>query len=166
MKSKYYYILLLLAGIIYISITAFAFNAEPQDSSHASLIKFTHQTHIVENELDCETCHTAVESSTSLGDKLTPTMEACGECHDTEDDDNCELCHFEEVYEPIPVEQSSIYFNHKSHIEEQSMECVSCHKGLDKVDYGFESATLFPPMSDCYQCHDNTTKAAMLTTKY
>ena len=158
MKSKYFYILIFVVGAIYLSITAFTVDSEIQDSSHASLIKFTHQTHL-ENDLDCETCHTTVENSTSLVDKLTPTMETCGECHDIEDKTNCELCHYENIHEPLPVTKSSIYFNHKSHIVDQSMECIACHKGLDKVDYGYESPTLFPQMSDCYQCHNNTTKA-------
>ncbi|MEN8191548.1 MAG: cytochrome c3 family protein [Bacteroidota bacterium] len=158
MKPKHFYIFLLTAGIIYLTITAFSFQTEAKDPSNAKLIKFTHQTHI-ENELDCENCHTDAAESISLSDKLLPTMEACGECHDVEDDENCELCHFEEVLEPLPVSESPIYFSHKSHIEEQEMECTSCHQGLEKVDYGFESATLFPSMGDCYQCHDNTSKA-------
>jgi len=158
MKLKYYYILFIAVGIAFITMTAFDYKNDSQDSSHSSLLKFTHQTHL-DNGLDCETCHTAVTNSSSLSDKLTPTMEDCAECHDVEDDENCELCHFEDVYEPLPVKQSSITFNHQSHIEEQSMECISCHKGLDKVDYGFESPTLLPTMGDCYQCHNNTTLA-------
>ncbi len=34
------------------------------------------------------------------------------------------------------------------------MNCEDCHKGLDEVDYSFESANLFPPMETCASCHN------------
>jgi hypothetical protein len=36
------------------------------------------------------------------------------------------------------------------------MNCEDCHKGLDEVDYSFESANLLPPMETCASCHNES----------
>ncbi len=161
MKPKYFYIFLLTASAIYLSITAFSYRMDAEESQNKSIIKFSHQLHI-EMEVECEMCHAEVAESTSLSGKLLPSKDACADCHDVEDDENCEMCHYEDVNEPLPETRSELYFSHKSHIEDQSMECASCHKGLDQVDYAAESETGSPMMSDCFQCHDNNSGGVMV----
>jgi len=158
MRLKHFYILAFAASFFYFAFTASSFDGEPQDTNK-SLIKFSHQFH-VENDVECEACHTSVEESTVLNQILLPDMEACSECHDVEDEENCEMCHYKDVYEPLIVKTSELYFNHKFHLTEQKMECQNCHKGLDEEDYSFESSDVNPPMSNCFSCHNNKASAA------
>jgi hypothetical protein len=86
-------------------------------------------------------------------------MDACANCHDVEDDDECSTCHYEGVLEPFPQKASELIFNHKSHMAQDNVSCVKCHSGLDEVDFGFESATVFPSMESCNQCHSSVGNA-------
>ena len=103
------------------------------------IIKFSHQFHI-EEEVACADCHTEVESSVDLSASLLPTMDACANCHDVDDEEECSTCHYENVQEPFPVKSPELYFSHKSHMENENAECTSCHGGLSEVDFSFESS--------------------------
>lgn len=153
MKSKYY-ILIFIVGILYMSLSAFTFNSEV-DSTNKEIIKFSHQFHI-EQEVACEDCHTEAETSMDLTGSLLPTMDACANCHDVEDDDECATCHYEDVLEPFPVKKAELYFNHKVHLEQDNVNCEKCHSGLNEVDFSFESPTLFPTMENCAECHSSS----------
>ena len=126
--------------------------AQESQVTNKALIKFSHTFHY--EDVDCADCHTAVSESTSLDDELLPTMDACGECHDIEDDENCELCHYEDVYEPLVRSGAPLIFNHSFHLEKQELDCENCHKGLADVEYGIDSPEIFPAMAVCADCHN------------
>lgn len=155
-KHLYFGITILIVG--FLSLAAIkSDDAKDPGKTNKDLIKFSHSFH---KELaQCSDCHTKVSESTSLDDRLLPTMENCAGCHDVEDENNCKQCHYEDVLEPLIQKESSVKFNHKLHISDNKLECVSCHKGLDGVDYGFESKETYPPMTTCYGCHNNNTVA-------
>ena len=153
MKSKYLYLGLFAALFTFFLTTAFMENdAGGAASRNKDLIKFSHEFHL---ELtDCSSCHSKVEGSTSLNDRLLPSMDDCAGCHDVEDEEKCSTCHYEEVLEPLIQKKSGMIFSHKYHVSEENLECTNCHKGLDRVDYSFKAEGLTPPMNTCYQCHN------------
>jgi hypothetical protein len=153
MKSKYY-ILIIIVGILYLSLSAFSFDTEV-DSTNKGIIKFSHQFHI-EEEAMCTDCHSKVENSTDLSESLKPTMETCGNCHDVKDENECSTCHYDNVKVPFPAKNTELIFSHKAHLDQENVTCTKCHTGLNKVDYSFESPTVYPKMETCNQCHSES----------
>lgn len=159
MKIKYLYAALSVIIVLFLTIAAIGNDsANPKISDgNRNVIKFSHKVH--KDVTDCASCHTGVSESVSLNDRLLPEKSVCASCHDVEDSDNCTLCHYEEKYEPFVKTKSELMFNHKFHVNDQKMECSACHKGLEEVDYSFESTSVNPPMNVCASCHNNKTVA-------
>jgi len=125
-------------------------SSEPMQSNK-ELIKFSHSLH---SELvECADCHSTVAESTSLTDRLLPNHDNCVDCHDLDDENECKTCHVNENYEPLIQKKTELIYNHKIH-KLQGMNCIDCHKGLDKVDYSFESSEVIPSMEICAACHN------------
>lgn len=159
MKIKFLYAAFSLSVVVFLSIAAIGSNeGEETAKTNKDIIKFSHAVH--KEATDCASCHINVSESTSLTDRYLPNHDVCSSCHDVENTDECSMCHYEDVNEPLIQKTSELYFNHKFHISDQKMECTSCHKGIDEVDYAFQSASANPPMSNCYTCHNGTTVAA------
>ena len=115
-------------------------------------LKFSHQLHVVENEIDCATCHQAVETSTTGKDNLFPTMETCSDCHDIESEENCQMCHteVENPREVFRIEQYSPLFSHQKHLA-AGLECSSCHAGIEKKSD--TQRYILPTQTQCMDCH-------------
>ena len=156
MKVKYLYLSLGLASLFYLGFSRVS--NDPETSRNKSIIKFSHSLHAEMSE--CGDCHSAVSESEDLSGSLLPGKDDCAGCHDVDDDDNCELCHYEDLYEPLIPSQSELIFNHKFHISDQNMECENCHLGLTEVEYSYESENANPTMTLCYDCHNNNTIAS------
>ncbi len=147
MKIKYFY-----PGFIFLIIVVTTF-AVQQNGKNDKIIKFSHGYHLTEAGAECSDCHGAVWESESMLDRLIPTEETCGECHDVEDEEECSTCHYDNVQTLLVPTKPTLYFNHKLHMKEK-MECESCHKGLEDVNYSFESTELLPEMESCFaECH-------------
>ena len=159
MKSQKFYIVFGVAVLTFLFINAFTLNGDDEkEGVNKGIIKFSHQFHM---ELtDCESCHSAATEAKTLSDRLFPTMDDCAACHDVEDDEMCTQCHYEEVYEPLIQSESELIFDHSLHTSNESLECQTCHKGLDEVDYSFESENVLPGMDVCYTCHNDQTVAS------
>jgi hypothetical protein len=101
----------------------------------------------------CADCHAGVNNSTLSSDNILPKMENCYTCHD-QNTTECTTCHYEGK-EDIKFDnpKREINFNHKYHIENLKLDCVTCHTGLDKVDYA--SSVNLPSMETCYSCHND-----------
>ncbi len=158
MKSKILYLTIVL------SLLAIWFinpgSAEADDlPANKDLIKFSHSLH-AEVEIECADCHSGVTESTSLSDRLLPEKPYCAECHDVDDDENCETCHYEDVYEALVQHPSALMFDHKSHVGDLEIDCENCHQGFTKVDYSNELEHPNPPMMQCYSCHNDKTVAS------
>ncbi len=156
MKIKIFYAAITLSIIIFLTIAAVNERVEPQ-RTNKDIIKFSHSLH--KEIAECSTCHTKATESISLKDNLLPEKSACANCHDVENTEQCNTCHYEDVYEKLIKKKSELLFNHKKHVTEQKMECVICHRGIDDVDYAFQSAGAFPPMNQCITCHNNQSVA-------
>ncbi|MDP3831802.1 MAG: cytochrome c3 family protein [Ignavibacteriaceae bacterium] len=156
MKIKYYYgilTVLLLSALILSASTSLTKN---EDAS-GSKIKFSHKLH---SELtDCKSCHSPISDAKSLTDRLLPLKEDCKTCHDVEDTDACNTCHYEDVYEPLPIKTSELLFNHKLHLT-INLECTDCHRGITDFDNISEAKHKNPPMESCYTCHNDKSVAS------
>jgi len=159
MKPKKFYFALSVAVVAFLTITAFTFNGDNvKENANKSIIKFSHQFHL---ELsDCESCHSGATKAVTLSDRLLPTKDDCATCHDVEDDENCTLCHYEDVFEPLVQSEPELIFDHSFHTSDNNSECQTCHKGLDTVDYSFESTDALPAMDACYICHNDISIAS------
>jgi hypothetical protein len=148
MKNHLKIILLIIAGcVILFSLTANA-------SKEKSELKFSHKKHVIENELDCASCHTMAESSESGKDNLMPNMESCGSCHDLEATDKCGICHSDtENPRNVPrVENFLPGFSHKLHFTAE-VKCNDCHSRIEKKEV--VEPYLLPAMEACQQCHSD-----------
>jgi hypothetical protein len=130
-----------------------AFLNQPAEllQTNKDLIKFSHSLH--GDLAECKDCHSSVLESTSLKDRLLPNHDNCVECHDVENESECNTCHIDDNYQALIQKESGMIFNHKIH-NVLEMNCIDCHRGLEKVDYAFESAEAFPQMEICSSCHN------------
>ncbi len=115
-------------------------------------IIFSHKFHIGDLEVGCLTCHSDAGESSDSQDKIIPTMDVCGECHDVEDDEECGTCHrHPDDPEEIPNPERTIFFNHKLHLNNK-IACDHCHRDIGESE---EPGTSFmPTMKLCFGCHD------------
>jgi c(7)-type cytochrome triheme protein len=157
MKSKHIYLTFGFIAIFYLGFTNSG-SSDSLESRNQSIIKFSHSAH--DGISECADCHSAVSESINLSGSLLPVKDDCAACHDVDDDDNCSMCHYEDVYEALEPGSSALLFNHKLHIDDQELECEQCHSGIWEVNYSFESTSVNPGMEQCYTCHNNTTVAA------
>ena len=97
MKVKHLYFILGFISIIYFGFASI--DSHPEKSRNKSIIKFSHSVH--DGMAECADCHSAVSESQNMSGSLLPVKEDCAACHDVDDDDNCEMCHYEDVYEAL-----------------------------------------------------------------
>ena len=123
------------------------------ESVPPSTITFNHAFHVGEDVgAECAACH-AAEESASAEDRLLPTMEACGECHEVEDEEQCTLCHTDlDNAGEIDVPPREIVFSHQRHLGYEGVECAACHGGMEQVEAPGESH--LPGMPTCSMCHE------------
>jgi c(7)-type cytochrome triheme protein len=156
MKFKFPFLLLILLSASAFVNSAFSAN----DSTgikyrNKGIIKFSHKFHL-DGITDCQTCHTEAVKSTSLSKSVMPTMDDCAQCHDVNDDKNCTTCHYDENYQELTPKKVNLRFNHSFHINKQKLQCETCHKSFNTVDYSWELKNPDPIMDDCYSCHNNS----------
>jgi len=154
---KKFYIIIFLVGAALLLFAAFLSRPAETDQNNKDVIKFSHAKH---SELvECADCHTKVTESITLYDDLFPDHDSCVDCHDVDNEEECNTCHYDDKFEELIQPEPSLVYNHKIH-SVMGMKCIDCHKGLDKVDYSFESAEVFPPMETCSSCHNEVKLAS------
>jgi c(7)-type cytochrome triheme protein len=131
--------------LIYFYFTVFA-------GKEKSELIFSHKQHVVENELECATCHESAENSKSGKDNLMPSMEICGACHDVESSEACGICHSDtENPRNVPrVEDYFPLFSHEMHLT-AGLECDACHQEVTLKEV--VEPYILPKQKDCQLCH-------------
>jgi len=118
-----------------------------------STLKFSHDLHVNDEEVECLDCHPSdrVESSQRASDRLIPDEDACMECHDDwQEDEICESCHtgvepfFSRIIPPV-----EFIFSHRDHISSATLDCEVCHGDMA----GITNHPPSPSMDDCMTCH-------------
>jgi hypothetical protein len=115
-------------------------------SESGSGIHFDHALHVEDVGLACTDCHTGVEESQSLAERLFPEKSVCGDCHDVDDMDACGTCHVD-ADDPTGYAGTAAtvdLFNHQAHLD--TMACEDCHGGAPE----YASA---PEKTECRTCH-------------
>jgi hypothetical protein len=118
------------------------FSASSLYSDDKGGLEFSHKLHVVENELECLTCHEQAEESETGKDDMLPSKSVCNDCHDADEVGNPELVQKIQDYSPK--------FSHKKHVA-SGLECESCH--ADVVQAEEAGAYVLPKMMDCMNCH-------------
>lgn len=119
---------------------------EPLIQSKSSLI-FDHKFHIVDKNLECQSCHKGFED-TAYGSELSqpgPLMQDCYTCHNNKStaSNACESCHISTA-NLIPQSHKSVNFlsSHKFAARGIDADCQMCHD-LNE--------------NSCQECHISTT---------
>jgi hypothetical protein len=113
---------------------------------------FSHKLHVIQNEIECSTCHSAAEKSVKGTENLMPTMDVCSNCHDVESESNCGMCHTDVNNPQYPprIENKFPTFSHEMHLS-AGLNCESCHAGMEKKET--VEPYVLPVIESCQQCH-------------
>lgn len=140
----------IILSILLLPAAAFFLGAADAPKVEPGRLIFPHKFHVVDNEIDCATCHEAATTSKSGTDRMIPGMEVCANCHDVEKEDQCSKCH-SDPNNIVPAPHSNKNydaFSHEKHIGK--LACKECHaKEAGLVDKGSN----YPDMKGCYTCH-------------
>ncbi|MFH1699886.1 MAG: cytochrome c3 family protein [Candidatus Zixiibacteriota bacterium] len=145
-----FFLFLLSFGVIYVFAKPSPYELTVSESD----IQFSHKLHVGENEIECDACHTAINTSELSADKNFPAMDDCGQCHDIEGEDNCGQCH-KNADDPgaLANPDRELVFNHKNHLD-LDIDCRRCHIN---IEYSPRSRPEnMPKMSLCFDCHDGS----------
>ena len=137
--------------IFYLLLGSFVF-VQAKNPPKTNQLRFSHKQHVINQEIECQTCHAMALKSESGRDNLLPAMETCADCHEVENKDSCSICHKNpKEIEALPRVQIYITkFSHKRHLA-TGIECTTCHPSIAQQKTVQHSA--LPPMKLCFACH-------------
>lgn len=156
MKTKNLYFGLLLPGLIILSVGRFlTANSTVRAEEKAKFLKFSHQKHITDVGMDCETCHQNIVNNEKLAERQIPGHDVCQTCHDDEVKNKCTFCHYSDKPEQITVTPvRDLNINHKNHVVDRKIKCLVCHAGVDTSQFATDVPR--PQMNSCTSCHNGT----------
>ena len=97
---------------------------------------FSHEFHVGEKKVVCETCHDKVASWTDLSTASTPPMPTCTTCHNERNAPNaCETCHTDlTALRPKEHNRSDFMREHKFVARVSTAKCATCHTQESCID--------------------------------
>ncbi|MGE4558095.1 MAG: menaquinone reductase multiheme cytochrome c subunit QrcA [Desulfovibrionaceae bacterium] len=153
-----------LAGVLAALVIGWWIFPQVLFSKQEQPIRFSHQVHVVGQDMACDDCHFYREDGSFAG---LPTNEKCGECHeDVMGEDPAEEKYVTEYYQEgkeVPwliyqYQPDNVYFSHNAH---QQYDCTECHPNLADNDSpppyyrnrisGYSKDTM--KMWRCERCH-------------
>jgi hypothetical protein len=129
---------------------------------YKSKLIFNHSSHIMQQKMKCETCHTGVNNVEYAEDapKVFPAMETCYACHNSGGANKskttnnivasnaCETCHISTAdLKPQSHKSSSFISSHKFAAGKFNANCIMCHDN-----------------ASCQECHASTTMITQQNT--
>lgn len=126
-------------------------------------VKFSHQVHAGDNQIDCKYCHTTVEYAKSAG---IPDVNICWNCHSLVREGTYsgkhQIAKVVEAYEearPIPWIrihnlQDHAFFSHAQHVSVGKIDCGECHGPIEEMHRVRQVEDL--SMGWCINCHRET----------
>jgi hypothetical protein len=147
---------------VFIILTSFAvtyFVAKPERDgvgyAPEQPIKFSHRVHAGDMGIDCQYCHTSVETSRHA---TIPSADVCMNCHAVAKTDSPEIVKLTQYYKegkPIPWKRihrvpEYAYFNHASHVV-NGIDCAHCHGDVREMDVISQVHSF--TMGSCLDCH-------------
>lgn len=118
-------------------------------------VRFSHELHSGQLNVDCRYCHTSVEESAYAG---IPDTHTCMTCHS-------QIAVYSELLEPIRASYATgeriawnkvhdladhVYFNHSAHVN-SGVGCENCHGRVDQMPIVWQAETM--TMRWCLNCH-------------
>ncbi|MBE0643336.1 MAG: hypothetical protein IH600_04595 [Bacteroidetes bacterium] len=151
MKKTFFVITLLLTAVVGI---AMLLSSPREAAAEGDGITFSHAIH--KDQVECATCHAALESN-AASDNLLPKPSVCTDCHEEADvrgywslDGSTDLTTYSR-----PVKDHKLYFSHKNHAGSLEMGCTECHVGISD-----DEGEALPSMNLCTRCHNNADATA------
>jgi cytochrome c551/c552 len=126
-------------------------------------IKFSHQVHVTENQIDCMYCHHTAETSQSAN---FPSTNLCMNCHMVVREGTLSgrfeieklVNAFEEgrSIEWIRIHElpDHVFFSHAQHVGAGKLDCIQCHGKVEEMHIVRQEKDL--SMGWCLDCHRQT----------
>lgn len=123
-------------------------------------VKFSHELHAGQYEIDCKYCHSGVTKSKNA---WIPSVNVCMNCHKYIQEGpkygEEEIAKVVKAYEDKkPIEWVRIhnipdhaYFNHAQHVVVGGLECQTCHGPVEEMEVVYQYSNL--GMGWCISCH-------------
>jgi Cytochrome c7 and related cytochrome c len=106
-------------------------------------VLFNHKKHVVDQKMECTTCHVGLDKVDYASASNMPTMATCNTCHNSIAVNNqCETCHSNlATLRPVSHDEGNFLKDHAkfARLDKLDARCQSCHTD----DF-------------CSQCHDGT----------
>ena len=146
---KLFYINLFAVIIVFFISTAFFTEDDEPVRRNDELINFSHSLHY--DFVSCDECHSSVPGSTSLSDRLLPDHDSCVDCHDVDDDDECETCHKNMVVQGSRIDppEKGMTGIAPGYMDAMHGLCIACHEEKHKK----EPARFGKWFATCANCH-------------
>ncbi len=135
-------------------------------------VKFSHQVHAGQNQIDCRYCHHSADHSKSAG---IPAINVCLNCHtlirEGTHSGKFEINKIHTASEDgTPIQwirihklPDHVYFNHAQHVQAASLDCEECHGPAEEMHILQQVEDL--SMGWCLACH-RTRKVDFLSNDY
>ena len=120
---------------------------------------FRHETHTVDGNVNCTTCHQSNSYQQSNHGAATRTCTSCHPSRQTMEQAStadCQQCHAE----PMPVASGQARFPHDDHVTMAGVDCTACHTTVPQTDHlelmKLAPLEALPPLDHglCQECHD------------
>ena len=125
----------------HLSADSTAYSASPNPVRE---LMFSHQQHVDDQKVKCETCHSVLDKAGASTGELVPAMSTCSSCHDDKKATSaCEKCHTNFAsLRPSEHNRTNFVHEHKRlarlgdarcgvcHSQET---CIDCHNGSDLI---------------------------------
>ncbi len=105
-------------------------------SSPVRELLFSHQKHVEDQKVACETCHTVLDKADGSTGDLVPAMSACATCHnDVKATGACEKCHTNlAALRPAEHNRTDFVREHKQSARMSDATCGTCHTQETCID--------------------------------
>jgi cytochrome c553 len=134
-----------------------------QDYQPDQPIKFSHQVHATENQIDCMFCHHTAENSKTAN---IPSTNLCMNCHivvrEGTRSGTFEIDKLVDAYEEgrsiewIRIHElpDHVFFSHAQHVGAGKLDCAQCHGKVEAMHVVRQESDL--SMGWCIDCHRQT----------
>ena len=147
----------LLGGVLLVFLVWYYFSPEFKVVGYQpeQPVPYSHQTHVGQLGMDCQYCHSNVESAKHAN---VPATETCMTCHSQIRTNSPELQPVRESWaQKEPIEWTKVHhlpdyahFSHAAHVN-KGVGCETCHGRIDQMEVVSQAEPL--SMGWCLDCH-------------
>jgi hypothetical protein len=120
-------------------------------------IAFNHRKHVVDNSLECSTCHEYYEKEAFSG---IPSAELCASCHQEPQGKSEEEARLVRLlrsgapldWKPLFRQPAHVFYSHRRHVVAAKLDCRVCHGEIGKSTQPASRVRRLQ-MTDCIECH-------------